>query len=161
MSNLSGLRLLIFLFTALGITFAAQAGDGCDAVDEAADAAKQQYTEEWTGRVISTSYTPADDLGSQSCLADILSLNIGMWISLPDIIIQQIIDAVINAACTQITDMVLNTVNTIYAELAGVDLPYGLGRAAFGLTARPGVEITPNTWQPDIPQVLPSTLVPQ
>ena len=158
----TGRRLVLAILTLTSVisSVSVSAGPGCEAVDAAAEAAARNYIDVHTAEVLDSSYTPADDLGKQACLDVIMNMNVGFFFSLPDIIIGEIIDAVINAACDQVVAMVKNTKNEIYGELASYADPYGLGQAAFGITDTPGVQVTTNPIQTRIPQFMPNSLLP-
>jgi len=133
----------------------AAAGDGCQAVEDSAEAAANYYTQEYTNAIIENTYTPAQPLGWSSCVALIQKLTAGLTFNLPDIIINAIISQVQDAVCQAAKESINNVINSIVGDLLTFDLPYGMGRYGVSLSIGGEAGVTTNLKpiKPPIPTI--------
>lgn len=129
---------LFLVFCLVSWSEQSNAGDGCDAVEKAAEDAAKYYLEDHSSKVIDDTFTPTDDLGKKSCIDEIRDISLSIGLSIPSIVVKEIIDQVLNAACEAAMSAVQEGISQVTGSLASYEMPYGLGRAGVDITQGSG-----------------------
>lgn len=147
----------------LHVSTAQAGGDGCEAVEKAAEAAAEYYVDSHATTIADSNFTPVDDLGTQSCVDEIRQLTMGLTFSIPDIVIQEIIDQVLNAACQAAVTSVNNVKNSVTGDMLSYTMPYGLGRFGVDITSGSGLNVERTGINPTLPTIptVPGVTIPR